>query len=368
MMERPDTLKEAIARALEVAGEKKGRLNEACTCDWIIKPLLWAAGYSVMEISAQERDSAGNKPDYIILPETGHPWILEAKAWNVNLEDSHAWQALTYAFTKNVRWVVLSNGLEWRLYDREVDGEASRRLAATARLEDQEGAARFLTAIGRQSVLDGSIEQFALKERLRAVLKEQLTDAGSEAVRALWNRLRGLPGLSKVSREDVAGVLKELIGPAFPPPPRTPPPPPPPPPTGWYSLRQLNELFRSGAGRLKPAAVRLPDGSEKDVTTWKSLAVETVRWVADNRGVPQLPFRVGNARKRCFLNREPKHPDGGEEFINKARVDSRNGTFYVETNRDRWSLVEAVLALCDATGVGDGVHVRLQPQGDSGEG
>jgi len=368
MMERPDTLKEAIARALEVAGEKKGKLNEACTCDWIIKPLLWAAGYSVMEISAQERDSAGNKPDYIILPETGHPWILEAKAWNVNLEDSHAWQALTYAFTKNVRWVVLSNGLEWRLYDREVDGEASRRLAATARLEDQEGAARFLTAIGRQSVLDGSIEQFALKERLRAVLKEQLTDAGSEAVRALWNRLRGLPGLSKVSREDVAGVLKELIGPAFPPPPRTPPPPPPPPPTGWYSLPELIELFRSGAGRLKPAALRLPDGSEKDVTTWKSLAVETVRWVADNRGVPQLPFRVGNARKRCFLNSEPKHPDGGEEFINKARVDSRNGTFYVDTNRDRWSLVEAVLALCDATGVGDGVHVRLQPQGDSGEG
>jgi len=128
-----------------------------------------------------------------------------------------------------MRWVVLSNGREWRLYDREVEGDPSRRLAATARLEDQEGAARFLTAIGRQSVLDGSIEQFALKERLRAVLKEQLTDAGSEAVRALWNRLRGLPGLSKVSREDVAGVLKELIGPAFPPPPRTPPPPPPPP-------------------------------------------------------------------------------------------------------------------------------------------
>jgi predicted type IV restriction endonuclease len=122
MATEPNALTDAISEALALG---KSDLNEACTCQWIIMPLLQAAGYSLYDIQPQQTDPAGKIPDYTILPDSEHTWFLEAKAWGVALNDQHAQQALIYAYTNNRRWVVLTNGREWRLYDNSIPGELS---------------------------------------------------------------------------------------------------------------------------------------------------------------------------------------------------------------------------------------------------
>src|SRR5690348_16922462 len=110
--------------------------NEANTCHWIVSPLLRQCGYDYHEIDVQAHDAAGKFPDYAILPNTSHTWFLEAKAWSESLADTHVIQALNYAHTKGRRWVVLSNGREWRLYDDHIIGmEPADRLIAVARLD-----------------------------------------------------------------------------------------------------------------------------------------------------------------------------------------------------------------------------------------
>ena len=94
--------------------------NEARTCELVILPLLHAARYDRRDILSHVSDGGRGFPDYTILPkDEQHKFYLEAKAWLVMLEDEHARQSLNYANGNGKRWVVLTNGQEWRLYDND---------------------------------------------------------------------------------------------------------------------------------------------------------------------------------------------------------------------------------------------------------
>ena len=88
--------------------------NEAATCEWVIIPLLYASGYGKKDVLPQSFDSGGKFPDYTLLPnDSKYLLYLEAKAWKVDLEDTHANQAINYANENGKRWVLLSNGRTW---------------------------------------------------------------------------------------------------------------------------------------------------------------------------------------------------------------------------------------------------------------
>ena len=165
MTDRTTALSDAVSEALAVA-KTTSELNEASTCDWIIRPLLHAAGYKRYEILPQGIDATKQKPDYTILPNSEHTWFLEAKAWNNELSDVHVKQSLVYAFTNNRRWAVLTNGQQWRLYDNRIEGELAAKLICEVALADVETAVRFLEAIGPDSMTGGGIEAFAQNARL----------------------------------------------------------------------------------------------------------------------------------------------------------------------------------------------------------
>src|SRR5579872_4683798 len=116
------SLADAIAEAL--ANSTPPPPNESNTCDWIIYPLLLACGYARRDIVSRVADNDRKFPDYTILPDSPHAWFLEAKAWNEVLEDQHAHQSLNYANQNGKRWVVLTNGDCWRLYDNQIQGLA----------------------------------------------------------------------------------------------------------------------------------------------------------------------------------------------------------------------------------------------------
>ena len=202
---RPD-LYEAVKQAISDASPQPA--NEADTCNRIIYPLLLAAGYSRKEIKSQDRDAAKQKPDYTLLPESpDHTWFLEAKAWGVGLDDSHAAQAVNYANTQGKRWVVLTNGKDWRLYDNDIREVAEKKLAVGVGLKD-ESFVSFLEAISRQSITEGKLEDFVLNQRLYSALAVQLAKPDSDAIKAIRKVLRGLPGLGQVSGAKIVGFFQ----------------------------------------------------------------------------------------------------------------------------------------------------------------
>jgi len=181
--------------------------TEGSTCDRVIFRLLLHAGYSYHEILAQGADAANDCPDYTILPQSpGQTWYLEAKAWHVELKDSHVFQAVKYPNTKGHRWVVLSNGRDWRLYDQHMVGEQPpNRLVASARLACGEELVEFLTALGKDSVVSNGVEKFALQARVTHYLDEQLRSADSEVTKAVVAVVR--KKLQGVKSSDVAAYF-----------------------------------------------------------------------------------------------------------------------------------------------------------------
>ena len=121
------TLDEEIAQAQVFISEPPK--NESNTCEWIILPILWSTGYARRDIESRMADSTGQYPDYTLLPNhSSATFYLEAKAWNVTLEDIHVKQALNYANHNGKRFVVLTNGQNWRLYDNAVQGPLPDKL------------------------------------------------------------------------------------------------------------------------------------------------------------------------------------------------------------------------------------------------
>lgn len=157
--------------------------NESNTCDWIILPLLLAAGYARRDINSRVADNNGHFPDYTVLANNAScTWYVEAKAWNVTLEDRHAHQALNYANQNGRRWVVLTNGRTWNLYDNSIQGLVDAKRVLQAHLKDVEAITEFLETVGKQSVQSDQLEAtvHAIKERQKA---EQEAEAARKQAR-----------------------------------------------------------------------------------------------------------------------------------------------------------------------------------------
>lgn len=205
MPDTTNTLSNAIAEAVAYYDESPP--NEACTCYWIIDPLLKAMGYCHKDIQPQLADGGNQYPDYTILPGSANTWFLEAKAWNVQLKDAHVQQALNYANQNGKRWVVLSSGRRWHLYDNHIIGVASDKLVAKVELRETDESLEFLRAISRSSVEGGELEEYAATSHLRALLAEEFKDPASDLVKAIWMRVKTHPGLANVTRQQIAQIL-----------------------------------------------------------------------------------------------------------------------------------------------------------------
>ncbi|MBX7134943.1 MAG: type I restriction enzyme HsdR N-terminal domain-containing protein [Fimbriimonadaceae bacterium] len=282
----------AVAAAL--AASKPPPTNEQETCFRIIDPLLRAMGYGFQEIKIQDRDHAGQKPDYTILPDAkSQTWFLEAKAWDVGLDDRHAIQAVNYANTQGMRWVVLSNGREWRLYDNHILGTVDAKLACRAHL-DGELAASFLEALSKSSVEQGKLEDFVRNQRLYSVLLSQLERPDSEVTKAIVRVLRSVSGLANVNATHVVAFWRDYASPTSS---RI--------PVSNVEARQLSEKLddqsrdlpstpaqQSEAIRLgqvdksdithrKIKAIILPNGNTVPTTKWNQLSILAATYALD---------------------------------------------------------------------------------------
>lgn len=160
------TIEEAVQEASEHFNNPPP--NESNTCDWVTLPLLYAAGYARHDINSRVVDNNGQYPDYTVLADDPlHTWFVEAKAWNAGLKDNHAQQALNYANQNGKRWVVLTNGHIWNLYDNSVQGFVSAKQVLHVLLKDVEAITEFLKTIGKQSVCSDQLEStaYAIKQR-----------------------------------------------------------------------------------------------------------------------------------------------------------------------------------------------------------
>lgn len=112
---------ERIERALKlfrpVLEQQKARdVSEADTVT-IVKDLLSEMfGYDKWAELTSEHSIRGTFCDLAVKLEGKLAFLIEVKAIGLDLKDNHVKQAIDYASNQGCEWVVLTNGIEWRLY------------------------------------------------------------------------------------------------------------------------------------------------------------------------------------------------------------------------------------------------------------
>lgn len=321
--------------------------NESCTCEWVIRPLLEAAGYEKIEIVSQDRMSGGGIPDYTILPDTEWTWYLEAKAWEKNLENGNdAVQALNYANAQGRRWVVLSNGRQWFLFDNHrTNVEATKRVVAKANIEDPDFI-DFMLAVSRHSITSDGLKQYVTTSQVSSALDTQLYDKNSDVVKVIVSKLKKL-GIKDVQASDVVNYFSSKLG--------------SPPlsfpiietvPTSVSLTTSENEntlaqLFniRDSLDYTKPVSIRFPDGSSSDAPNWIDLARMIVEWLAKRNKLPQLPFCGSERGKRLFLSREKD-----QIKMSPKEIETPDGPIYLEASTSSKRFVQFLNKLCQVVG------------------
>lgn len=336
--------------------------NEATTRYWIIDRVLEEVlGYSKVDILPEWSVASVGIPDYTILPGSPNRWLLEAKSWTVPLADQHAIQATTYAYQTGVRWVVLSNGQEWRIYDSyRTDVVAAERWALSAVQEDEEAMEALLKVLQRETAaaggMDAAVQAAEQRFRLRKTLQCGLFQPGSKLVAYL---LKGLkveePRLGKVTREQLVACLRELIPRPAPPEPSpdpnavpepSPDPNAVPEPSPDRNIVSLEEYSRMLPRRAR--AFIFPGGHRYEITERMDYFVQVVRYFVEH-AEDRLPV-PWNRKVWYRLNWEPVHPNGSP-MQEHVTFPLKGRTLYVLSSGSIPWLVEVALALCRHAGL-----------------
>ncbi len=379
------TLEDEIAEAQSYSSDPP--TNESNTERQIILPLLDAAGYAKRDIDSHVADNAGKYPDYTLLPNhSSATYYLEAKAWNENLEDKHVQQALNYANHNGKRFVVLTNGQSWRLYDNAVQGLPADKLIIQAALRDTAQITNFLTLLSKPEVIEGSLERMADEARQRKLqeahdlqdqqqreeelqrfqrrqmeirgllsttLPDLLNDSKSELVAIIGNHLNKEDEFKDIAPETLSAWFNEnlhqsleargeqatslghlqMVH------------PPLPVQQGGrvMTLKELQGKPVDGKNS-RPVILQAPDGTQTSVGSWVNLAEHVVRWLLQQPRPLPLPFESGN-RKRWFLNHVPEHKRSDQAKQFKA-ITTHGKTVYMDADRSAEMFLKDVHMLC----------------------
>jgi predicted type IV restriction endonuclease len=99
-----------------LAEAQKRDVSESDTVTIITDMLADLFGYDKYKEITSEHSIRGTSVDLAVVVDEKKRFLLEAKAINIELKDQHIKQAVDYAANEGISWVVLSNGVIWRLY------------------------------------------------------------------------------------------------------------------------------------------------------------------------------------------------------------------------------------------------------------
>lgn len=92
-------------------------LNEADTVDIINDILSSLFGYDKYTETTREFAIRGTYCDIAIVVDGNTKFLIEVKAVCLNLTENHLRQAMQYGSTHGVRWIVLTNGIDWQIHE-----------------------------------------------------------------------------------------------------------------------------------------------------------------------------------------------------------------------------------------------------------
>ncbi len=187
----------------------------------IVQPLLAALGWDgVTGDYEMERPlkigSSKVSVDYALLVDGNSAAFVETKGFDTALSDEDAEQVISYGRVANVRWCVLTNGRELRIYDADERGAPADSLISQLDLRQLPSKFEEIRMLEKDALLSQEVETAVSLRKALKTASRRFDDSRSEAVTAISGTLRRflaeLPEaqLSDLSDKGYAAVRSEL--------------------------------------------------------------------------------------------------------------------------------------------------------------
>ncbi|MGE0470732.1 MAG: type I restriction enzyme HsdR N-terminal domain-containing protein [Nitrospira sp.] len=211
------SLKKQLQHYIQVFTEGKQRnANEADTVMYITRFLTDVLGYDLFKDITKEFQIRERYCDVAVKINGEVHFLVEVKSMALALSDRHIEQAENYASRAGIEWVILTNGLVWRLYHLTFDtGGIEHDLAFECALGadiDLEDSWECLRILSHDYVSEGGLAGFW--EHKKALGSNSLLRAlfTEEVLSSLRRQLRRKVSV-RVELEDIASGLRRLLNP-----------------------------------------------------------------------------------------------------------------------------------------------------------
>ena len=181
-----------------VAQPGRPKLSEADTRAHFVDPLLRALGYHLIGDIQHEVyvETAKQYLDYQLVVDALPRVAVEAKAFDVGLNDAHGAQVVQYCSVLGIEWAVVTNAREWRLYHGFAKGPLAEKLLAAVDLLAWETDAAYdavfeqLWLVSKEAFqTSGGPSAWLVAKQLDGVLRKSLVDASSPEIKYIRKRL-----------------------------------------------------------------------------------------------------------------------------------------------------------------------------------
>lgn len=182
MAEQAQQLRKALESFLpQIKAACQSQENEARTRMLLDRVFQDAFGYAMDSIKT-EQNIEGRRADYVLMAEGKDVLVVEVKRAGIPIRERHIFQATSYGAYAGIRWALLTNLIEWRLYRISTGDKIEANQAFAVDLKngvDDESAYRLNLISAGGFNRKGLLDKLWLKtsvlgyERLAAVLLNQ---------------------------------------------------------------------------------------------------------------------------------------------------------------------------------------------------
>jgi len=206
----------AVPKFRKILGQAKERdVNESDTVTIVTDMLEEIFGFDKYSEITREYAIQGTYCDLAIKTDKSVDYLIEVKAIGLGLKDNHLKQAVNYASREGIRWVVLTNGIEWQIHRVTLDAKVtSEELCSINMIEvnpKNGDDASLLFLLCKRSLIKDNIDKFyEHKQSFNRYTVGALltTEAVASVVRREIRKIK--PGV-KVSVEDIQTVVNEEV-------------------------------------------------------------------------------------------------------------------------------------------------------------
>ncbi len=197
-------------KIIRIANEKA--LNESDTSNVINDMLNEIRGYDKMEDITTEYKIRNQFCDYWVKINNKLSFLIEVKAVSIDLNENHLFQANSYASTKWIKRVILTNLKERRIYHLSFGSKIDDKLVLSINFlqETPKEITEKAKYLHKESFIKKYIE--AIYQKKIATSKDNFKKAllSTSVIKKIQNELKTISGI-KISENEIQTIIKWLF-------------------------------------------------------------------------------------------------------------------------------------------------------------